>query len=333
VKRVAQDFSPSDTRMGLVHGLYSSGMAQQMVWLSGLLTFGQCVEVFERIGQCNVGRSSIWRQFQAHGARWLEKAEHNQSQVNPERLQLNAASADHATPKGVSLDGGMVNIRGQGWKEMKVGVVYDVSTHLEYDEHSEEYIPLPHAEHLAYCAVLGDVDRFRPALWALAVAQALPTARKSSVTADGAEWIWNISADLFPDSTQIVDWFHACDHLAQAAEALFPTEPKRANSWFHQRQDDLFLGNLQAITAPLDKADLAQYSHYFHHHQRRMQYQEFREDGLPIGSGTVESGVKQFKTRLVASGMRWNPDSAQRMLLIRAAVLDHSFDDCWRLAA
>src|SRR5437879_4028292 len=116
--------------MGLVNGLYSSGMAQQMVWLSGLLTFGQCVEVFERIGQCRLGRSSIWRQFQAHGANLVEKAEHDQSQVSPERLQLGAASADHATPKGVSLDGGMVNIRGQGWKEMKVGVVYDVSARL-----------------------------------------------------------------------------------------------------------------------------------------------------------------------------------------------------------
>jgi len=316
-------FFPSDRRMGLVHGLYSAGMAQQMVWLSGLLTFGQC----------SVGRSSIWRQFQAHGTNWLAQAEHDQSQVNPERLQLGAVGADHATPKGVSLDGGMVNIRGQGWKEMKVGVIYDVSARLEYDEHSEEYIAMPHAENLAYRAVLGAVDSFRPALWALAVAHALPTARKSSVTADGAEWIWNISADLFPDSAQIVDWFHACDHLAQAAEALFSTDPKRAKVWYQQRQDDLFLGNLQAITLPLDKATLAQFSHYFHHHQRRMQYQEFREEGLPIGSGTVESGVKQFKTRLTAAGMRWNPESAQRMLLIRAAVLDHSFDVRWQQAA
>ena len=192
---------------------------------------------------------------------------------------------------------------------------------------------MPHAENLAYRAVLGAVDSFRPALWALAVAHALPTARKSSVTADGAEWIWNISADLFPDSAQIVDWFHACDPLAQAAEALFSTDPKRAKVWYQQRQDDLFLGNLQAITLPLDKATLAQFSHYFHHHQRRMQYQEFREEGLPIGSGTVESGVKQFKTRLTAAGMRWNPESAQRMLLIRAAVLDHSFDVRWQQAA
>jgi hypothetical protein len=319
--------------MGLVDGLYSAGLGQQMVWLSGLLTFGQCAEVFARIGHLEVGRSSIWRRFQAHGERFERMAQREQAQVSPERLQLGASSSDHPTIKGVSMDGGMVNIRGEGWKEMKVGAVYDVEPRLEYDERSGEYVDAPHAQHLAYTAVLGDVNRFRPALWALAVAHDLPTARQSSVTADGAEWIWNVSADLFPDSAQIVDWFHAADHLAAAAEALFPDDPKQAQHWRRQRQDDLFLGNTQAITAPLDKAAFAEHSHYFHHHHRRMQYHEFSENGFPIGSGTVESGVKQFKARLTAAGMRWNPDSAQRMLLIRAAVLDHSFDARWLQAA
>ncbi len=145
--------------------------------------------------------------------------------------------------------------------------------------------------------------------------------------------MWNPVDDYFPDSTQIVDWFHATQHLAAAAQALFPDQPRRADAWFHQRQDDLFLGNIHAITAPLDKAGLTEHSHYFHHHQRRMQYQEFRENGFPIGSGTVESGVKQFKARLAGTGMRWNRDAAQRMLVIRAAVLDCSFDERWRAAA
>ena len=317
----------------MVNGLYSLDMAQQMVWLSGRLTFGECVEVFERIGQCSVGRSSIWRRFQEHGERLVVAAQCEQSKVSPERIQLGAASSDHPIVKGVSMDGGMVNIRGEGWKEMKVGAVYDVTLRLEYEERSGEYTEMPHAQQLAYCAVLGDVDTFRPALWALAVANALPTARQSSVTADGAEWIWNLSADLFPDSTQIVDWYHALDHLAAAATALFPTEPTRAQCWFHQAQDDLFLGNIHSITTSLDQARLPEHSHYFHNHQRRMQYLEFRENCLPIGSGTVESAVKQFKARLTATGMRWNRDNAQRMLLLRAAVLDHSFDSRWLHAA
>jgi hypothetical protein len=308
-------------------------MAQQMVWLSGLLPYAQCVEVFERIGQCRIGASSLWRRVQAYGEPLLEATRHQQAQVSPERVQLGAAATDHAQVKGVSMDGGMVNIRGEGWKELKVGAVYDVVLRLERDARTGEYADFPHAQQVAYTAVLGDVEQFSPALWALAVMHEVPTAQQSSVTADGAEWIWNVADDYFPDSAQIVDWFHACQHLSEAAQALFPDQPTRADAWFHQRQDDLFLGNVHAITAPLDKAGLTEHSHYFHHHQRRMQYQEFRENGFPIGSGTVESGVKQFKARLSGPGMRWRRDAAQRMVVIRAAVLDHSFDERWSAAA
>ncbi len=64
-----------------------------------------------------------------------------------------------------------------------------------------------------------------------------------------------------------------------------------------------------------------------------MQYQEFREQGLPIGSGTVESAVKQFKSRRTGPGMRWNRSTAQRMFVVCAAGLDHSFDARWLAAA
>ena len=63
-----------------------------------------------------------------------------------------------------------------------------------------------------------------------------------------------------------------------------------------------------------------------------MQYLEFREEGIPIGSGTVESGVKQFKQRLAGTGMRWQVDCAERMLILRAASLGQDFDTLWYAA-
>jgi hypothetical protein len=277
VDGVKPDFFPRDEKLGLGEGLYSPGIAQQMVWLSGLLPYEQCVEVFERIGHCRIGLSSLWRVTQSYGERLQSVAEEQASQVSPERVQLGAAITDHQQVKGVSLDGGMVNIRGEGWKEMKVGAVYDVELRLERDARTEEYTYFAHAQRLAYTAVLGSVEQFTPALWALAVDKQVPTARQSSVTADGAEWIWNVCADYFPESTQIVDWYHATQHLSAAAQALFPDTPPRAQAWFRARQDDLFLGNIHCITSPLDAAGLSEHSHYFHSHQRRMQYHEFRE--------------------------------------------------------
>ena len=259
--------------------------------------------------------------------------EGTQDFVGVESLKLPPPGLDHQQRKGISMDGGMVNIRGEGWKEMKVGTIFDVDLRLERDKRTRDLVERPHAINQAYTAVLGSVEQFAPAFWALAVQHAVPQAADSSVTADGAIWIWNLTADYFPDSVQIVDWYHACEHLAKSAHALFPDDLQAAQRWFRQTQETLFLGNIQPIILELEAAGLEEYSHYFHTHKRRMQYLEFLEEGYPIGSGTVESGVKQFKARLTGPGMRWSRSAAERMLVIRSAVLDQSFDVLWAVAA
>lgn len=312
--------------------MYSDELAQQMVWLAGLLPFEQCAAVFERIGKRHIPASRIWRQVAQHGDRLRAHVEQARQQVAPERVSLPDAHGDHRQRKGISMDGGMVHVRGEGWKEMKVGTVYDVEARLERDPMTDELIDMPHGVNIAYTAVLGDVPQFAQALWQVAVQQQVPTAHTSSVTADGADWIWNLAADLFPDSVQIVDWYHARQHLAAAAQALHPTHPDKATAWLKHHTNDLFQGRLHYITEALDHAGLADHSRYFHTHQRRMQYQEFREDGYPIGSGTVESAVKQHKARLTGAGMRWSRTGAERMLILRGAVLDGSFDSLWHVA-
>ena len=80
------------------------------------------------------------------------------------------------------------------------------------------------------------------------------------------------------------------------------------------------------------QAGLSDHAYYFEQHQRRMHYLEFQEDGHPIGSGSVESACKQFQDRPKGPGMRWSRLGADRMLVVRAAVLSNSFDDLWRAA-
>jgi hypothetical protein len=213
----------------------------------------------------------------------------------------------------------MVNIRGEGWKEFKVSTIFEVEQRWERDPNTRELIQIPHGIGMVYTATLGSVSEFAPMFWRLAVEQHIPQSDETSVTADGAEWIWNLAMDLFPDSLQIVDWFHACQHLSLASSVLFPDDVERAKRWYAHRLDDLFHGAAASIALELECADLSDHAHYFRVHQRRMQYQEFREDGYPIGSGTVESAIKQFKSRLAGAGMRWS----------RPAALDHSFDARW----
>lgn len=304
-----------------------------MVWLSGLVSYEQAEQVFERIGGCLIASASIWRQTQDYGARMEAELGRQEQRVSIERVVLAVSRKAAIGRKGVSMDGGMVNIRGEGWKEFKAGTVFDVEQRWEREPATGELVQVPHGAHMAYAAVLGGPADFAPRLWKLAVEHNLPQADDSSVTADGAEWIWNLTADLFPDSVQIVDWYHACQHLAQAALALFPDDSDKSQRWYSHAQSTLFQAGAWAIAAQLEAAHLPDHARYFRTHQRRMRYQEFHQDGYPIGSGTVESGIKQFKARLCGPGMRWSRPAARQMLIIRAAVLAQSFDQLWSSAA
>lgn len=302
-----------------------------MVWLSGLLPYEQCEQVMERIGERYVSDSSIWRQSQVYGEQMQAEVERQQQQVSVERIQLPDAQHDHNQRKAVSMDGGMVNIRDQGWREMKVGAVFDVETRLERNPQTHQLDEMAHGVNVHYTAVVGTKDDFKPALWQLAVQQQLPTARYRSTVGDGALWIWDVAEDVCPDGTQVVDWFHAVQHLSDAAHALYPNPDDMAKRqrWFKTYKEHLYMGRVHKIIAGLNQRGCPHLATYFDRHQRRMQYLEFRENGLPIGSGTVESGVKQFKQRLTGPGMCWHSDNAERMLVIRAACLSNAFDDLW----
>lgn len=155
---------PLDRQLGIGKSVYSPDLAQQMVWLSGLLPYEQCQEVFADIGERMVPASSIWRQTQQHGERLQAYVERQREQVSVERVVLPDIRYDHEQRKGLSLDGGMVNIRGEGWREMKVGAVFDM--HLKHQRHpySGEWDDMPHGEQIHYTAVLGDKTAFTPAL-------------------------------------------------------------------------------------------------------------------------------------------------------------------------
>lgn len=326
---------PLDEQLKLNRSAYSPELARQMVWLSGLLPFQQCAAVFEQIGERFIPGSSIWRQTRRHGQRLQAYRKHQQQPVSVERVVLPEARYDHHQRKAVSLDGGMVNIRGEGWRELKVGAVFDVDMRLERNPQTHELDEMAHGVNIHYTAVLGSKEAFTPALWALAVSCDLPTAKERAVVADGAAWIWEVAEAVCPDGRQIVDWFHAVQHLADAATVLYPNEPddpQRAQ-WLKTYKDHLYRGRIDQIIAALHEHGHADLAGYFERHQRRMQYLEFREEGFPIGSGTVESGVKQFKQRLTGAGMRWNADNADRMLVIRAAVLGNDFAALWADAA
>jgi hypothetical protein len=326
VRTAEQVFFPLDKRWGLDASGYSPALKGQMVWLSGLLPYAQAEAVMQRIGNRTISDSSLWRAVERQGHQLLVDTEPTETEASPPT----PSEAPWYWGKTLSMDGGMVNIRQEGWRELKVGLIGNV---VSEDSPDSSVIPAVHTVPLAYTAVLGDVETFTPALVQTARRQGFFDAPSSSITADGAPWIWSVCSDNFPQSVQIVDWYHARQHLADAAQAHFPDQPQHAAAWLQAQSDVLFEGPLNPLLAELNQAGLSEFAHYFETHQARMRYLDFQEAGFPIGSGSVESEVKQFKQRLAAPGMRWSRAGAQRMIPIRAAVLDGSFDGRWSQAA
>ena len=149
------------------------------------------------------------------------------------------------------------------------------------------------------------------------------------VLGDGAPWIWNQARDHFYDSIQIVDWYHAKQHLAQAAHLIHGEGTPAANQWLKEQETVLFEGHAERVAdglINLAKAkrkvatELRGQAGYFRDNQRRMQYLERREEGFPIGSGLAESGCKQFRARFTGPGMRWSRPGAEHLLPVRAAI-------------
>jgi len=291
------------------------------------MTFADASRVLERLAQVSVAPTTVWEQAQQHGQRLQATLERQRNQVGLERTRWEQRRYEALLYRSLSLDGGMVHLRGEGWKEMKVGLVSGIEQRWQAEQQVIRLVEID------YTAVIGDVDCFRPALWSLAVQHDVPYAGRTAVTADGASWIWRLAQDLFPCSVQIVDWYHARQQLAQAARSRYPDDETASKCWFEQMSACLFRGEVWKIIYDLRQHDCTGVASYFVTHQRRMQYAEFRADGYPIGSGGVESGIKQFKQRLTGAGMRWSREGDERMLVIRTATMTHSMDILWAQAA
>jgi hypothetical protein len=242
---------------------------------------------------------------------------------------------------GVAMDGTMIHIRGEGWKELKVGSVFDVAVRPTRDRETGEWVDLAHAVNNSYTAHLGGPELFGQMVWAETHRRGWEQAADTEVVGDGASWIWNLAIDHFYDSLQVVDWYHGVEHLAQAARLLKGEKTLAAKRWLNARKTTLFAGHadriaLELLAAAQDQPDIAKElkkeAGYFHNHQRRMNYQEMREDGWAIGSGMVESAAKQFKARFTGSGMRWSRAGAERLIPVRAAIMSNRFDKVWHLA-
>lgn len=336
-------FFPLDEQLQLWEQHWSEQVVKQAVWLSGLMEYAQAAEVLAKVGQVAISPSSVWRRTKVWGesCQAVEAARQAASSALPPPSEIIPGEARQTQRQGVAMDGAKVNIRQEGWKELKVGCVFDIAVRPTRDQETGEWVDLAQAVHNTYVAHLGGPEVFGRAVWAEARHRHWTQAAETITLGDGAPWIWNLGKEHFYDSRQAVDWYHATEHLWHAAHQLHGEGTPAARRWFKLYETPLFEGHAAVIAEVLREAarhkrkgakELRKEAHYFHQNQRRMQYLELREDGFPIGSGMVESGCKRFRARLTGSGMRWSRPGLERLLPIRAAIMSRRFDALWQAA-
>lgn len=165
------------------------------------------------------------------------------------------------------------------------------------------------------------------------------------VLSDGATWNWQLLAAQYPEALGILDFWHAVQHLAEAANAIFGSTPSAAKTaWFERWRTTLrdapngvagvirtliYYRNSATLSAAAQQV-IATHLHYFRQHTEHMQYADYTAAGLPIGSGVTEAACKELiKARFCRSGMRWKRATGDAILQLRAIRLSDQWDSFW----
>jgi hypothetical protein len=191
----------------------------------------------------------------------------------------------------------------------------------------------------SYTGAIETAEEFGKRIYVEAWKRGWSRAAKKVVLGDGAEWIWNLADQHFPGATQIVDLFHAREHLWEVARKLHPNDEAQQKRWMMLHQDLLdrcqikkLVASLRSIqTSSIELADrLRTEADYFVKNARRMRYPKFRRQHLFVGTGVIEAGCKTvIGSRLKQSGMWWTVRGANAILALRCCHLNNRFESYW----
>jgi len=203
--------------------------------------------------------------------------------------------------------------------------------------------PQRDAESTSYVGAIETSQEFGSRLYAEAERRGLTQAEAVIVLGDGAPWVWNLADEYFPTAVQIVDLYHARQHLANAAKLIFGSDSESPSQWLQARLKELDDGEVEAVIGALGRArprdsaqqaDLEREVNYFRNNTERMRYADFRQRAMFVGSGVVEAGCKTvIGQRLKRSGMRWTVRGANAIIALRCLILSGRWESFWESRA
>jgi hypothetical protein len=328
-RRCRQGWSPVDRTLGVApRGRLSGGLRQWLAELGAATDFAEAQEWLERLTGLRVAKETVRQQAEQRGAALEQGQQAATAHVEATRESLLPVDAapGHLL---VETDGVMVRYRQTGWHEVKIGLVagwQDGALCAPSYVAAREGTATFGRRLLAEAARRGALEIVR---WEGGRTGAgLAVLRDVSVLGDGARWIWTLAAEQFGERRELVDFYHASQHLWQIARLLHGEGTPAAQAWGAVRCPELrhagiapVLAALRAARAPAveSRAPLRRERRYFRTNAARMDYPDAKAAGLPIGSGAVESLAKHLvQLRLKRPGARWSRAGAQAILTLRA---------------
>jgi hypothetical protein len=326
-ERCHHGWSVVETTLGVAPRQRSSaGLVDWLVRLGATTDYREAAEVLDELTGLAVGPETIRRECIRVGTA-IRAAE--ATAIRQTHRTREAAEPLDPAPGLLVLeaDGAMIQFA-DGWHEVKIGMVagWDgdrlvAPSYVAARETATAFGPRFATEAARRGAL--EVER-----WAGSVTRrSLAILRPALILADGAVWIWSLADEYVDQRIEISDFYHAAEHLAAVAAACFPAATEAA-AWLDARKGELVtqgplpvLAAFDRLTPPTPKAAEVRRVEraYFASRVERMDYPTLRLDGLPIGSGAIESAADHVvQRRMKRAGMRWSEDGGDAMLALRA---------------
>ena len=229
----------------------------------------------------------------------------------------------------IQMDGAALNTRhknkeGSTWRENKLGMVFssdNIKTRI--NAKGEKVGQIVKKEYVSY---IGSASEFRKYIFACAIRNGYGKYRTTVVLSDGATWIRNLCDELFPDAVQILDLFHLCENIYEYAKSVFKNDETKYIPWAEELIALFKAGEKHAALERIKRFESTKLPNgtvnlftYVTNNFERIDYDKYTESGYYVGSGAIESGNKVvLQKRLKLAGMRWNEQTAQYLLSLRA---------------
>lgn len=335
-----------DEVLDVVNTGFSPGVRRMMAMTGAEVCFDRARDLILELGGIRVTDKDVERVSEAIGedvARWeqrqieaaFKKDEETKSDI-PKTPPLLYITTDATGVPVVRRE--TEGRRGKGvdgvarHRDAKLGAVF---TQTATDAEGN---PVRDPQSTTYVGGIETSEDFGLRLYVEARQRGLETAGRVVIIGDGAPWIWNLADLHFPHAVQVVDYYHAAEHLGKLSRLLYSDDEARRKHWYKRMRKKLSKGKVGTIICELrrlkvrgqKKQEVAREIAYFENNRRRMRYHTFRKQRLFIGSGVVEAGCKMvIGKRLKQSGMHWSVRGANAIIALRCCIESGEFETYW----